>query len=222
MEYFFQMMINLINLEATKHGDGCSMKSFLRYNFGSEYDIPWRLPSHPNIINVRHHYDGSTANFQHFMGLIIPESIDVPIEMARRTTFLVVDEYPTTLMAFIEKWKPVFGLNITFVLHLLYQLLSAVYFLQKNSVAHRDIKADNVFLDNKLRPILGDFGFAFRLRGSDGKPILLSSPDEAFAGNSHAWAPELSRLSQEKTIPTSQHAVSSFSVLSENNTFNIY
>ncbi|KAL5007616.1 hypothetical protein ScPMuIL_016422 [Solemya velum] len=202
--FILKMMINLINMDATKHGEGYSMKSFLERSFGSEYSIPIELPTHPNIIQVRHYYDGSTAAFQQFMGLIIPMSFDVPIEMATRTTFLVVDEHPTTLMAFMEKQKPVSGLNITFVLHLLYQLLSSVNFLLKNSVAHRDIKADNVFLDNRLRPVLGDFGFAIRLHGIDGEPISFTSPDEALAGNSHAWAPELSRLHREGAIPASQ------------------
>ena len=46
---------------------------------------------------------------------------------------------------------------ITIVLVLIdrFELLSAVNHLNNNNVAHRDIRADNIFLDDQLSAILG-------------------------------------------------------------------
>lgn len=200
-EYVLKMMTNLINLQANQHGEGHSMDQFLLQNFGPEHDIPIRLPHHPNVVNIRHFYMGATDRFKKFMNLLIPTKIDVPIEMANRTSFLVMDKYPQTLKSFMIQQRsafsePSFGLSANFILQLLYQILSAVHHLQKNGVVHRDIKADNIFLDNCLRPVLTDFGFAKTLTYQDGSPVTLTDGRQVFAGNSHAWAPELTRFSR--------------------------
>lgn len=45
----------------------------------------------------------------------------------------------------------------------MYQLLSAVEYLHSHSIAHRDIKGDNIFLDDLGNIKLGDFGACVRL-----------------------------------------------------------
>ena len=39
-------------------------------------------------------------------------------------------------------------------------ILSAVAYLHRNKVAHRDLKLDNVLLDGHFNPVLGDYGFS--------------------------------------------------------------
>lgn len=195
------MMINLINMDFNAHGQGHSLDSYLLRNFGSEHIIPIHIPNHRNLMQILHHFEGPTDHFKKFLPLLVPQAFDVPIDMANRTTYLIMKEYPLTLMAFMVDQKsksppPFYGMTETFILHLFYQLLSAVCFLLKNDVVHRDIKADNVLLDNRLVPILSDFGFARKCHNASGQPILFTSKDQAMAGNPHAWAPEVARFNR--------------------------
>ena len=207
-------MTNLINLQASQHGDGHSLDQFLIQNFGPEHNIPVTLPFHSNIVTILHHYMGATDRFKKFINLLIPTKLDVPIEMANRTSFLIMDKYPQTLKSFMvqrrsEYSEPSHGLNTTFVLQLLYQLLSAVHHLKQNGVVHRDIKADNVFLDSCLRPVLTDFGFAKVLISLDGSPVHFVDGRQVYAGNNHAWAPELTRFSRNGIIQEQNNEVMS-------------
>ncbi|XP_041366020.1 uncharacterized protein LOC121381011 isoform X2 [Gigantopelta aegis] len=204
--YILKMMINLINMDFDQHSDGYSLDGHLIRNFGMEYHVPLLLDKYPNIIKVLHHYQGSTENFLQFQNLLIPHNLDVPIEMARRTTFIVMETFPQTLQSFMVTQRtacpePSFGLPDLFLLNLLYQLLEVLCVLQDMRIVHRDIKGDNVFLDKCLRPVLGDFGFARSLRNRDGGNLPFSDHSQACAGNAHAWAPEVSRFN--RTLPGS-------------------
>ena len=200
------MLMNLINLSYEAHSLGRSLDAHLLHRFGAEFHAPLLLTPHPNIVHVRHHYQGDTSHFRSYLPLLVPANLDVPIEMARRTTFLVMDQYPQTLQSFWEGLQQQEGreapvppderLSQQFVLQLVYQLLAAVGFLQRHHVVHRDIKGDNIFLDWRLRPVLGDFGFARTLRGYGGQAVAFTDKDQVFAGNPYAWAPELCRLSR--------------------------
>lgn len=194
------MMINLIDMETSNHGEGQSFHSFLFRHFSPEYDIPLKLPPHKNIIQVLHFYNGSTELFKKFLPLVTPSDFHKPIDMANQTTFMIMKEFPLTLFSFMVRQhmqllEPPYGLNNEFYLLLLYQLLSAIDHLLMHGVVHRDIKADNVFIDETLRVVLGDFGFARRLQNPDGSDIPFTSCDQVLAGNVHAWAPEMVKMS---------------------------
>ena len=45
------------------------------------------------------------------------------------------------------------------------QLLKTLSFLKRNGVLHRDIKPDNILLDNNFNPVLGDFSLSKVFRG---------------------------------------------------------
>jgi serine/threonine protein kinase len=51
-------------------------------------------------------------------------------------------------------------LTIKMKINIAYKLLSALDFLHENDVIHRDIKTDNVLLDENMRPYLADFSLA--------------------------------------------------------------
>lgn len=49
------------------------------------------------------------------------------------------------------------------------QIAESVYYLHKKGCAHRDIKLENIFLDENCVPKLADFGLMKRFSGAGGK-----------------------------------------------------
>ena len=64
------------------------------------------------------------------------------------------------------------------------QVGSAVSYLHRRGMIHRDIKAENVFFTNKNHVLLGDFGFAKRLE-------TMEQHLTTFCGSPPYAAPEL-------------------------------
>ena len=199
--FVVQVMINLINMCSAGHGSGQSMTTFLAGQFGAEHDVPLQLPKHPNIAEILHHFHGSTRPFNQFLRYMIPPQFDVHLEQASKTTFMVMREYVCTLRSFVAQKKeanptPPYGLEQDYILCLLIQLGSAINHLLQYGVCHRDMKADNVFLDvGQWKVVLADFGHARSLyRGGElttRKPIQFVESGQMMAGNSNAWAPEI-------------------------------
>lgn len=184
-----KMMTNLIDLHEHGHNQGHSLNDSLQFRFGAEL-TPTKVPPHRNLIKIIHHYSGTTFNFQKFHHLVAPPGLQ-GIEMAHQTLFFVMPEYPKSLKTFMENTS--FNSSLEkFLLQQLYQLLSAIYLLEKMHIVHRDIKPDNIFLDCRLRPILADFGFAKRLRDLDMK-IPVTHLGQIEAANNLAWTPEMIR-----------------------------
>ncbi|KAK3587857.1 hypothetical protein CHS0354_019728 [Potamilus streckersoni] len=201
-----KMMINRLNVQFQKHGDG-----YIDASFVPDFLIPLYQFQHPNIISILHHYNGSIGRFKKFVGFLIPRATDVPVDMANRATFFVMKEYPMTLKMFFVTLRaahpePNNGLSLTFLLHLLYQLLSVVCYLQSQDIIHRNIKSDNVFLDTQLRPVLGEFGLAQSLRDVDRNPLPFKAGQESCTNSSQAWTPENSRFNN--TGPSVSHVMS--------------
>lgn len=201
-----KVMINLINMFSAGHGSGQSMTAFLSGQFGAEHEVPLQLPKHPNVIQILHHFHGSTRPFNQFLRYMIPPHFDVHLEQANKTTFMVMKEYASTLSFYASQMKeasptPPYGFEQDYLLCLLFQLASAINHLLKYGICHRDIKADNVFLDDShWKVVLADFGLARTLyRGGtiSGKPIQFVEPGQMVAGNSNAWAPEIMKYFKE-------------------------
>ena len=62
-------------------------------------------------------------------------------------------------------------------------LFYILQYLERNHIVHRDIKCDNIFLDNYANVKLGDFGFARKLRPGESS--------NTYCGSKMYAAPEL-------------------------------
>lgn len=78
-----------------------------------------------------------------------------------RYPFIVTNYMQETLLERMKKEIP-FDLKVKFAC----QLLSAVSFLQRQHIIHRDIKPNNIFINNDSA-ILGDFGLIKKLNDDD-------------------------------------------------------
>ena len=70
--------------------------------------------------------------------------------------FIVMDRYPQNLLQYMETNKIPFNHK----LQLIDQILSAVEYLHSYGICHRDIKLENVMLDDNNNAQIGDFGFS--------------------------------------------------------------
>ncbi|XP_069110679.1 uncharacterized protein [Argopecten irradians] len=191
-----KMTINASTTETISRGQGYNMDNSSTENIGLEHQLPMTWNEHVNIIKARHTFTGTTSGFQKFLNNIYPK-FNIPVDMTFRTRCIVFDHFPESLKSFgvrlrSNSLEPPFGFDMMFVHQLLYQILSAVYYIKKYGVVHRDIKAENVFLDNCLRPVLSNFGMARRIEGAN-SCMYFTNNIQVFAGNMHAWAPELAK-----------------------------
>ena len=71
-----------------------------------------------------------------------------------------------------DESKPIFRqmIEALIVRSLLYRILQSLHlsqYLKKQSIIHRDIKCENIFLDSNDNVKLGDFGFARILKENE-------------------------------------------------------
>ncbi|KAL5247518.1 hypothetical protein ACHWQZ_G019410 [Mnemiopsis leidyi] len=196
-----KMMVNLLN--QSDHDTGQSGTIFLKKQFSAEHSVPVSLPYHPNVVQMLHSYNASTTHFKRYLPLLVPSGLDVDVDMASRTSFLAMREYPFSLKNFVNKFveqkvklafmnKDRVSEELRLVLLLLVQCLFVLDHMKKHKVVHRDIKLDNFMMRHSGQVILIDFGWAVNMNNSDGSPAVATDKNEIIAGNPVAWSPEIS------------------------------
>jgi len=93
----------------------------------------------------------------------IPHIVNIHGYVLHECTYhILIDYLPNrSLGDFIEKHKT--PLDWTIRYKMIKQLVSAVDGLHQKQIIHRDIKADNLFLDLDFNVKLGDFGYAIKI-----------------------------------------------------------
>lgn len=86
--------------------------------------------------------------------------------------FFYLRSYAFIILSFcdndsLEKYVREARINLTKkdYAHFVMQILKGVVYMHSKNVIHRDLKADNILLDNKLRVKICDFGFAILADG---------------------------------------------------------
>ena len=102
--------------------------------------------------------------------------------------------FSTTLREFIARRKD--GLDTNTSLALLAQLLEGLCHLSKHGIAHRDLKSDNILIDEStngmLRLVITDFGECLAEK-SIGLKMPYRTSETCKGGNAQLMAPEVRR-----------------------------
>ncbi|XP_033121907.1 uncharacterized protein LOC117120918 [Anneissia japonica] len=157
----------------------------------NEQEVLLRLPPHSNLVSVLHHYEiplrKLDSNFSHIRD--------------QKTTIAIMPEYLMTLCKLMgvqqQNLSVPYALSENFFQQVLLQILKALAHLQDNSIAHRDIKPDCVYITESLQVVLGGFRMAMKLTGPSGQPIQFSKSCQIGAGNPWAWTPELKKWEKD-------------------------
>ncbi|XP_067659124.1 serine/threonine-protein kinase Pink1, mitochondrial-like isoform X1 [Haliotis asinina] len=147
---------------------------------------------HPNIVCMHGVFVDSVPdlpdNRQHYPAAL-PARIDPNGFGRNMTMFLLMKRYTCTLREFLNKESPSMATRC----HLLAQLLEGVVCLQRNGIAHRDLKSDNLLLDvssEKDHPtlVISDFGCCLC---EDSLQIPYNTSEINKGGNAALMAPEI-------------------------------
>ncbi|CAL8147778.1 unnamed protein product [Orchesella dallaii] len=162
------------------------------------FDTVKRCPPHDNIIEITHAFVDQIPT--------LPGGIErYPSALPRRlnpvdglgrnmSLFLVMKRYDCNLSEFLNSRRE--QLNFRARLLIFTQLLDAVAHLERNGIAHRDLKTDNVLVDlsegeESPRIVLTDFGCCLADRSNVLK-LAFRSYDTERGGNAALMAPEVS------------------------------
>ncbi|XP_062574764.1 uncharacterized protein LOC134236607 [Saccostrea cucullata] len=151
---------------------------------------------HPNILKSLHVFRGSTERFRKFLSVLVPRGSMNSIEIPRQAFFLVTEHYSHTLQSFVTSLRgvtpaPLYGLTDEFLLCIVYQMLSALCYLKRYGIVHRDLHSGNVYMSDRFCPVIGNFDMALCVLDNDNQQIVLQEQCQIMAGNSNAWSPEL-------------------------------
>ena len=157
-------------------------------NFHRETEIMISL-NHENIVKFYGYFEDK-ENINKYKQ-IYKDKKDIEQEKSDKTIFCLVLEYiPNgSLNDYIEKYKDmckkknVFTpLKEDFLIKIFKQLLSALIYLQRKRIMHRDIKPDNILFDEKYNTKIADFGLSVLY--DDKNPENKNKPEYLFFGYS--------------------------------------
>lgn len=98
--------------------------------------------------------------------------------------YIILDYIPNKdLFYLIQKTK---GLDENKIKFLFYKLIKAVKLLHSHNICHRDLKLENILLNNNNEPIICDFGFSCILEREEGSRKL-----NEFIGTNIYLCPEI-------------------------------
>ncbi|XP_050524704.1 serine/threonine-protein kinase Pink1, mitochondrial [Daktulosphaira vitifoliae] len=171
-----------------------SSKTDQQLLFGFEKDII-RLPPHPNIVEMHMCFadyipdleDAHTLYPQALPCRINPEGYGRNMSL-----FIVMKKYDMTLNKYLSEYSPKLRDRIL----LFTQLLEAVTHMSNNSIAHRDMKSDNILLEipenNDVCPTLAvtDFGCCLADK-NNGLKMPYKTCETDRGGNISLMAPEV-------------------------------
>ncbi len=112
--HFVIKMLNSVCEEATCAGVSPQRRP---REVSSEFQVPLRLPPHPGIVTVLHHFRGSTAAYQSFLALLSPlselqelsprrgEDHGAADDVVATAAFVAMPAYDVTLRRWIEDRK---------------------------------------------------------------------------------------------------------------------
>ena len=187
------------------HRAGARYSSFLSDLFKKDFAIPMRL-SHPNIIQVLHHYNGDFSPFHASIRAHPNFAWLEASDLGQQSTFVVLPYVPRTLIGYVnaELGGQPERLPEREWLWIALQLFRAVAYLRTQGVVHRDIKADNVLLHPATKRItLIDFGEATELVDSKGTRKRFFDRIQLQGGAIAATAPE---VQAEQAVDTDRAA----------------
>ncbi|XP_014780946.1 serine/threonine-protein kinase Pink1, mitochondrial [Octopus bimaculoides] len=167
-----------------------------------------RLPPHPNIVTIYNVFHGSLPD--------LPESVEnfksalpqnlYPESFGRSMTLcLIMKRYEMTLSDYLQTKNPSMRVRVM----LFTQLLEGIRHMIKHQVAHRDLKPNNILLEDVPSDdssdacphlVISDFGCCFAGKSSG----MMVPYDCAKDGNAAFQAPEVSHAKSHELIDCSK------------------
>jgi hypothetical protein len=153
-----------------------------RVQFQNEYEILCNLPPHPNIINMyAFFFDRANPD-------VSPEFKRVGRNVRTMSLFLLMDEHPMSLKEQLDILTGGQGPKPGKVVQWVKELLSGLCFLHSHQIVHRDLKLDNLLVDDNGRVIISDLGKAIILDDTMKVPY---NHGFSAGGNTAHLAPEI-------------------------------
>ncbi|CAI7991881.1 Serine/threonine-protein kinase PINK1, mitochondrial [Geodia barretti] len=153
-----------------------------RVQFQNEYEILCNLPPHPNIIHMyAFFFDRANPD-------VSPEFKRVGRNVRTMSLFLLMAEHPMSMKEQLDILTGGQGPKPGKVVQWVKELLSGLCFLHSHQIVHRDLKLDNLLVDDNGRVVISDFGKAIILEDN-----MKVSYNHGFSagGNTAHLAPEI-------------------------------